>query len=354
MANSESTNQRSHETANGDSRVTPSSRHPITGATRLAGVMGWPVAHSLSPPMHNAAFAALGLDWAYVPFGVRPERLADAVRGLVALGCAGCNATVPHKPGLVPLMDELTPIAAAISSVNTIVVRPDGSLLGDSTDAYGFLMDLQAHGVGIGGQEAGGMRQESAAITASPHHPVTLSPCHLVTLPPAHRVLVIGAGGAARAVVYALAEAGARVAVVNRTVAAAEELCRIVGAALPSADLSAHPFPVALPALAADAGLIVNTTSLGLHGDADPLPWDESVAFRPDQVIYDLIYNVRTPLLRLAEAAGARAIDGLGMLVHQGARSFELWTGRAAPVAVMYEAASSNGRSNKRYRGVTS
>ena len=112
--------------------------------------MGWPVEHSLSPRMQNAAFAALGLDWVYVPFAVPPERLADAVRGLVALGFAGCNATVPHKPGLVPLMDELTPIAAAIDSVNTIVIRPDGSLLGDSTDGHGFLMDLRAHGVAVG------------------------------------------------------------------------------------------------------------------------------------------------------------------------------------------------------------
>ncbi len=238
---------------------------------------------------------------------------------------------MPHKSGLVPLIrdgGELTPIAAAMSSVNTIVIRPDGSLLGDSTDGYGFLMDLRAHGVEIRSQESGVRSQD---------HPVTVSPCHRVTPSPCHRTLVIGAGGAARAVVYALAEAGARVAVVNRTVAAAEELCRIVGAALPSADLSAHPFPAALSTLAADAELIVNTTSLGLHGDADPLPWDPAVAFRPGQVVYDLIYNVRTPLLRLAEAAGAQAIDGLGMLVHQGARSFELWTGREAPVAVMYE-----------------
>jgi shikimate dehydrogenase len=333
MTNSESVNRPIRESANPQSAICNlqfaicNLQSAITGATRLAGVMGWPVEHSLSPQMHNAAFAALELDWAYVPFPVRPERLADAVRGLVALGFAGCNATVPHKPDLVPLMDELTPIAAAISSVNTIIIRPDGSLLGDSTDGYGFLMDLRAHGV-----EIGKLQIANRQIGKSANQPseVTVSPCH--------HALVIGAGGAARAVVYALAEAGARVAVVNRTVAAAEELCRIVGEALPAADLSAHPFPAALQALAAGAELIVNTTSLGLHGDADPLPWDPAVAFQPDQVVYDLIYNVRTPLLRLAEAAGAHAIDGLGLLVHQGARSFELWTGREAPVAVMYEA----------------
>ena len=146
-------------------------------------------------------------------------------------------------------------------------------------------------------------------------------------LSPSADALVIGAGGAARAVVYALAEAGARVAIVNRTLESAEELCRIVGRALPGADVSAHLLPDALSHLAAEADLIVNTTSLGLHGDADPLPWDAAVPFRPEQVVYDLIYNVRTPFLRLAEAAGAQAIDGLGMLVYQGARSAALWTG---------------------------
>ena len=264
-----------------------------------------------------------------MPFPVPPERLADAVRGLVALGFAGCNATVPHKPGLVPLMDELTPIAAAIDSVNTIVIRPDGSLLGDSTDGHGFLMDLRAHGVEIRDQGSGdrGRGRERSEQSHVSSHPITLSPSHPVTRSPVRRALVIGAGGAARAVVYALAEAGASVAIVNRTPESAEELCRIVGRALPGADVSAHLLPDALSRLAAEADLIVNTTSLGLHGDADPLPWDAAIPFRPEQVVYDLIYNVRTPFLKLAEAAGAQAIDGLGMLVYQGARSAALWTG---------------------------
>jgi len=281
--------------------------------------------------MHNAAFAALGLDWVYVPLAVPPERLADAVRGLRALGFVGSNATVPHKPALARLMDELTPAAAAIGSVNTVVIRPDGSLLGDSTDGYGFLTDLRAHGVRIGGTAS---RQVGEAVdrqvAEAEGRPAEEVVCR--------RALVIGAGGAARAVVFALAEAGATVAIANRTVASAEELCRMVTAALPAAGVSAHPFPAALARLAADADLIVNTTSLGLHGDADPLPWDPAVPFRRDQVVYDLIYNVRTPFLRMAEAAGARAIGGLGMLVHQGARSFELWTGQPAPVEVMYAA----------------
>ncbi|MCX7671385.1 MAG: shikimate dehydrogenase [Anaerolineae bacterium] len=308
-----------------------SPRPPISGATRLVGVLGWPVEHSLSPAMHNAAFAALGLDWVYVPLAVPPERLADAVRGLRALGFVGSNVTLPHKPALAPLMDELTPVAAAIGSVNTVVVRPDGSLLGDSTDGYGFMADLQAHGVAIGRWTKARMdeaAQPQAAGAAAGRDAAVVC----------RRALVIGAGGAARAVVYALAAAGAAVAIANRTVASAEALCRMTAAALPQATVSAHPFPDALARLAAEADLVVNTTSLGLHGDADPLPWDPEVPFRPGQVVYDLIYHVRTPFLRLAAAAGARAIAGLGMLVHQGARSFELWTGRPAPVEAMYAA----------------
>ena len=303
----------------------------ISGTTRLAGVMGWPVEHSLSPRMQNAAFAALGLDWVYVPFPVPPERLADAVRGLVALGFAGCNATVPHKPGLVPLMDELTPIAAAIDSVNTIVIRPDGSLLGDSTDAYGFLMDLWVHGVEIGDQGSG-IRGQGAENGSQPSHIssrlVTQSSSHLITRSPIHHALVIGAGGAARAVVYALAEAARECG--DRQSDAGE--CRGVvsdrrAGAAERPDVSAHLLPDACRCLAAEADLIVNTTSLGLHGDADPLPWDADVPFRQEQVVYDLIYNVRTPFLKLAEVAGAGTIDGLGMLVYQGARSTALWTG---------------------------
>ena len=257
--------------------------------------------------MHNAAYAELGLDWAYVPLPVAPERVGDAVRGLAALGFAGANVTVPHKQAVIPYLDELTPIARAVYAVNTIVVRRDGSLLGDNTDGAGFMADLRTQTANCKTQNA--------------------------------RALVIGAGGAARAVVYALAEAGATVAIANRTPVNAEALCCSIAAALPPAAglLSAHPFPDALAGLAEAADLIVNTTNLGLH-DGDPLPWDASVAFRPDQVIYDLIYNRPTELLALAQSQGATVIDGLGMLIQQGARAFELWTGVAAPVAIMAEA----------------
>jgi shikimate dehydrogenase len=304
----------------------------FTSTTRLAGVIGWPVSHSLSPRMHNAAYAALGLNWAYVPLPVAPERVGDAVRGLVALGFAGANVTVPHKQAVIPYLDELTPVAQAIGAVNTIVVQPDGSLLGGSTDGAGFMADLK--------QQTANRKPQPAIRNLQ-----------------SANVLVIGAGGAARAVVYALVEAGATVAVANRSLDKAQELRQTIGAALRfaaetqrsqrdssvlsdlsvsaviaeptlgAADrLSAHPFPDALAGLAEEADLIINTTSLGLH-DGDPLPWDASVAFRPDQVVYDLIYNRPTELLALARSQGATALDGLGMLVHQGARSAALWTG---------------------------
>jgi shikimate dehydrogenase len=322
------TNQRKSESANGEAigdRPSAIGYQPsaITGSTRLVGVIGWPVSHSRSPQMHNTAYAALGLDWAYVPLQVAPERVGDAVRGLVALGFAGANVTVPHKQAVIPFLDELTPVAQAIGAVNTIVVRPDGSLLGDSTDGAGFMADLRAHDVLVGeGQRIETDRRiapEDPAYTVSPLHPVTVSPCR--------RVLVLGAGGAARAVVYALAEAGATVAIANRTLDNAEALCRSIAAALfhAASRLSAHPFAGALAGLAEEADLIVNTTSLGLHA-GDPLPWDASVAFRPGQVVYDLIYNRPTELLVLARSQGATALDGLGMLVHQGARSAALWT----------------------------
>jgi shikimate dehydrogenase len=301
----------------------PNTQYPISGNTRLVGVMGWPISHSLSPRMHNAAFDALGLDWAYVPLSVPPERVGDAVRGLSALGFAGTNVTVPHKSAVIPFLDALTPIARAIGAANTIVVLPDGSLLGDNTDGAGFMADLRAHGVRVCGSV--GVSGSSLSIPPYSHTPT--------------HALILGAGGAARAVAYVLADAGAIVAVANRTPDRAWELCQTVAAALPEAAdrLSAHAFPDGLAELAPEADLVVNATSLGLR-DGDPLPWDAAIAFRTGQVVYDLIYNRPTPLLALAEAQGARTIDGLGMLVHQGACAFELWTGREAPIDVMMEA----------------
>ena len=241
----------------------------ITGATSLAGVMGWPVSHSLSPRMHNAAFEALGLDWAYLPLPVAPERVGEAVAGLRALGFAGVNVTVPHKQAVMPYLDELTPTAKAVGAVNTIIACKDGRLAGDTTDGYGFLRDLAEHRVGQ-----------------------------------PREALVIGSGGAARSVVYALAETGSRVTVCARDTAKAEALCAAVGSALPEGArrISFASFPAGLRNAAEGADLVVNATSLGLR-EGEQLPWDPGVSFRPEQVAYDLIYHRETEFLRLAAVA---------------------------------------------------
>lgn len=285
-------------------------RTHLTGKTNIVGVVGWPVSHSVSPAMHNAAFAALGLDWCYVPLPVPvdpADRIGEAVRGLLALGLRGANVTVPHKQAVMPHLDRLSPAAEGIGAVNTIVVEGDGALLGDNTDAPGFVADLRENGVDPAGKQ----------------------------------VLVLGAGGSARAVVYGLTEAGCRsVAIANRTVDRAEQLAAEMGTRFPASPITAHALPAAVAALAADADLIVNTTSLGMTPNAETTPWDERVSFHSGQVVYDLVYNPpQTRLLCKAADDGATAIGGLGMLIWQGAIAFERWTGQQPPVDKMRQAA---------------
>jgi shikimate dehydrogenase len=264
------------------------------GRTRVAGIIGWPVEHSLSPAMHNAAFAALGLNWTYVAFPVDPARVGEAVRGLAAAGCAGLNVTIPHKQAVVEVCSSVSDAVAAIGAANTLVPDGAGGWRGDNTDAAGFLrvLDEQAP-LDLDGREA----------------------------------LVIGAGGAARAVVFALRSRGARVRVANRTPAKAAELGDPV------------PFtPEALAVVAGASALVVNTTSLGLHDDAPP-PELPLGALGPGQVVADIVYRPGgTPWLAAVAARGARTVDGLGMLLHQGAAAFAQWTGQEPPVAVMREA----------------
>ncbi len=277
----------------------------IRGSTQVVGVIGWPIAHSVSPPMQNAALRAMGLDWVYVPLAVPPERLADAILGMRGLGLRGLNATVPHKQALLALVDELTPAAQAIGAVNTLHPTPHG-LVGHNTDAGGFLRALRGAGFDPRGCSA----------------------------------LVLGAGGAARGVVYALAGAGARVTVLNRTPERAQALAMSLAASLPEAQIDAASLDLAhLAACAAYADLVVNATTLGMWPEVDASPWPEAVAFPSRALCFDLVYNPReTRLMRQARAAGARASDGLTMLVHQGAESLALWTGVDPPVEVMLAA----------------
>ncbi|MBX3015818.1 MAG: shikimate dehydrogenase [Caldilineaceae bacterium] len=282
----------------------------ISGKTKLVGVIGWPVSHSVSPAMHNAALADLGLDWGYVPLPVPTEpaeRIGEAVRGLRALGFCGANVTVPHKQAVMPHLDWLTPAAQAIGAVNTIRVEEDGRLSGDNTDARGFVADLREHGVDPAGK----------------------------------RALVLGAGGSARAIVYGLAEAGClSITILNRTVEKAHDLATDIRAVFPFCRLSGHTMPAEIALLAQEAAIIINCTSLGMTPKVEGLPWAEAVPFRPGQVVYDLVYNPpQTRLLQKAAADGAQAIGGLGMLIWQGAIAFERWTGQQPSVAVMRAAA---------------
>ena len=277
----------------------------VLGGTQVVGVIGWPIEHSVSPPMHNAAFRALGLDWCYVPFGVHPSHLEAAISGVKAFGMRGINATVPHKQALLSLVDELTPAARAIGAVNTVIVKEE-TLIGHNTDAAGFLRALR---------EAGYVPEES-------------------------RALVMGAGGAARAVVYALASVAAQVTILNRTPERAGLLASELADVNERARLSAGALDARnLDKAAPRAQLVVNATPLGMWPEVDTSPWPEGVAFPPEALLFDLVYNPReTRLMHLARHSGASAVDGLRMLVHQGAEAFELWTGRDAPVEAMYAA----------------
>jgi shikimate dehydrogenase len=278
----------------------------INGQTKLVGLIGHPVEHSLSPAMHNSAFAVLGLNWCYLPLPVLPEQLGEAVAGLRALGFVGANVTVPHKQAVMPYLDEVTPEAQAIGAVNAIVVRE--GFIGYNTDWQGFLTALSEGGFD----------------------------------PQDKRAVVLGAGGAARAVVYALAHARAQVTVLNRTPARAQALVQDFSPLFPSRSLASFPFtPQTLEVQTTEAHLLVNTMPVGMWPEVDQSPWPEDLAFPGHLTVFDLVYNPRqTKLLQQARAVGAKGIGGLGMLVHQGAAAFGLWTGEKAPVETMYEAAS--------------
>lgn len=275
----------------------------VTGAATVVGVIGRPVAHSLSPLMHNRAFAHLGMDWVYVPFEVPDDAVGAALAGLKALSVRGVNVTVPHKTAVLPLVDQLTPAAAAVGAVNT-VVNERGRLVGDNTDGIGFVRSLR----------------DEARFD-----------------PYGARVLVLGAGGAARAVAVELARAGAaRVAIANRTESRAKQLAEEVkrhGAAAVGLSLAREAVGPELRA----SDLLVQTTSLGLAGDPS-LPVDGAL-LEPPLLVADVVYTpLKTPLLQAAEARGCDTLPGWGMLLYQGAEAFERWTGMKAPVAVMREA----------------
>jgi shikimate dehydrogenase len=274
----------------------------ISGKTKICALIGDPIEHTISPVMHNAAFKKLGLDYFYLPFRVRSEELPQAVDGLRALNIQGFNVTIPHKVTIIPRLDGLDPLAEKIGAVNT-VVNTDGNLRGYNTDAAGFLQPLLERGIEPGGKD----------------------------------VVVLGAGGAARAIAYILAEKDAHLTILNRQLELdwAEELAQRI---FHDFEKEVRVFELSFEYLATaleGADILINATSVGMspHSQESPVPAE---LLRSELVVFDIVYNpVRTKLLKEARAAGARTIEGIDMLVWQGALAFEKWTGQTAPFDVM-------------------
>ncbi len=276
----------------------------VTGATRLVGIIGNPVAHSLSPAMHNAAFQSLGMDWLYVPLPVEPHNLEKAIKGLSGLGFQAANVTVPYKEKAIPFLDRISTSASQIGAVNTVIVGSDGSLAGENTDWNGFLSHLAEIGF------------DPAGCTA----------------------VILGSGGSARAVAYALVSSGAKVVVCGRNAATSASLVERLS------KLSSKEPPESwslqrLQEIDRDVDLIINTTPLGMVPEINFSPWPEGARFPKCRLAYDLVYNPpRTRFIEQASGAGVEVTNGLGMLVHQAAIAFSLWTGRPAPLDVMKQA----------------
>lgn len=295
----------------------PSMPIPISARTSLLGVLGQPVRHSLSPEMHNAALAELGLDWVYLALPTPPAHLATVVRALEAMDCRGISVTIPHKQAVAPLTAELTPLARRLGAVNTLVRRPGGGWLGTNTDVEGFVSPLRTQG-------SWGDRQ----------------------------ALVMGCGGSARAVVAGLVELGlGRIWVAGRRVDRLETFVAECRSWAPA--LEPHAWTVGgLGERLTQCDLVVNTTPVGMAGTASgssgagakgedcPLVQAELDQLQPGTTVYDLIYTPRpTPLLRDAGLRGCTCLDGLEMLVQQGAAALRLWSGlEQVPVASMRQA----------------
>ena len=274
----------------------------IGGRTRVVGIIGDPIEHSLSPRMHNAAFEYLKLDYVYVPFRVSGGMLGKAVEGVKALSLRGVNVTIPHKVSVIPLLDWVEETALDIGAVNTIVVE-NGRLKGYNTDGVGCLEALREEEVDVSGG----------------------------------KVVILGAGGAARAIAYSLAPLASELVILNRTgskaVALAEEL-KEKGWNLRGGELRRGVLEDELK----DAVLLVNATSVGMYPNVDESPVPREV-LKSNLTVFDVVYNpIETRLLRDAKSAGAKTIDGVGMLVNQGAVAFRLWTGVNPPKEVMRKA----------------
>lgn len=274
----------------------------ITGKTKICGVIGDPIEHTMSPVMHNAAFKKLGLDYVYIPFRVTKAGLGEAIRGMRALNIRGFNVTIPHKVAIVSLLDKLGPLAERIGAVNT-VVNGNGVLSGYNTDGTGFLQSMLERGI----------------------------------KPKGKNILMLGAGGASRAISFALAEEGGNLVILNRRLEIdwAEELARDLSHAFGRMVEAVELNNANLSKVLEGADILVNATSVGMSPDVDGTPVPRKL-LRPDLAVFDIVYNpIKTRLMREAGEAGALTVDGLNMLAWQGVMSFEKWIGQKAPLELM-------------------
>jgi shikimate dehydrogenase len=274
----------------------------LTAHTRICGLFGDPVEHSISPAMHNAAFKKMGLDYIYLPFRVSEKNLAGAVKAIRSLNLRGVNVTIPHKAAVIPLLDELEATAEKIGAVNTIV-NDNGRLKGCNTDAAGFLRALEEKGIDPSGKKA----------------------------------VILGAGGVSRAISFIIAEKGADIDIISRSKSLeyaaklAESIYGYTKSNIQAIELNETNLKQSLR----QADILINATSIGMNPDADMTLVPQKL-LRPEMVVFDVIYNPeKTRLISDAEEAGATAIGGLDMLVWQGTLAFQLWTGVEAPLTTM-------------------
>ena len=273
----------------------------VTGKTRVCAVIGDPIEHSLSPCIHNAAFKHLGLDYIYVAFRVRRGMLRGAIEGMRSLGIHGLNVTMPHKIDVIQYLDRLDEYASMVRSVNTILNR-DG-LIGYNTDGVGALRSLRIHIKDLGDA----------------------------------KVIILGAGGASRSISFSIAQEAGELVILNRTVWKAKELAERISKAT-GKNVKWGGIDKIEDEIE-DANIIINATSVGMHPRSSESPVSVDL-LRKDLIVFDLVYNpLETKLLKEAKYVGAKTIDGLTMLVNQGAASFEIWTGEKAPFNIMMEAA---------------
>ncbi|MGA3290472.1 MAG: shikimate dehydrogenase [Candidatus Bathyarchaeia archaeon] len=276
----------------------------ISGKTQVCGVIGDPIEHTLSPILHNVAFEALELDYVFLAFKVKPAEVGNAVSGMRALTIHGLNVTMPHKNAVVKYLDEVDPAGKVIASVNTILNK-DGRLLGFNTDGVGALNALEKNGVEPRGK----------------------------------KVLLLGAGGAAKAIAYTLSQEVDELVILNRTPKSAIELANLLKQKFKKKINAGELSPSAVKDNLADSEVLINATSIGMKpNDNQTLVAPEWL--KPDLVVMDIVYNpLETRLVKDAKAEGAKVVSGVEMLIYQGAVSFEIWTACKAPVEVMRKAA---------------